>query len=148
LRTPMSGAAAAAADTTVIVPLVEQPAAPAPAKKKSTRHALLVVGAAAAVYMLWRWMKRGKALGEKLAAKGWVLVTQEGCFHCKAQLSELGGEYPARVRYAADGKTVLPGGPVVALPGPPTGFPLWFNTATKATVIGMQKKKALEAMVA
>lgn len=88
-----------------------------------------------------------KAMARRLAARGWVLVTKEGCTYCEKQLDVLGGKYPKTARCSADGDMIDSD---VAIPfdcKEISGFPYWQNLQTGETKVGLQDKAALKEML-
>ena len=88
-----------------------------------------------------------RGLGDKLAARGWVLYTREGCGYCTKQMKVLGGEYPKRVECSMAGKCVnayCDAPPMTC--GQITGYPTWVHAGTKAMKSGLQTRTSLEWM--
>jgi hypothetical protein len=116
--------------------------------KGGAKTIAIAVAVVLVIILLYYMMspQRG-GVSSKLAKKGWILYTRDGCGYCTKQLKELGGHYPKIVRCAQGGTLVKSD-----VNDPPstcaqiTGFPTWINTKTGDKKVGFQKQHDLEAM--
>ncbi len=102
-----------------------------------------------AIAIIWYIAK--DAIAKRLADKGWVLYVMPGCGACAKQEEVLGyygylvPHYPfsGAGEYLGDPKTMPPPVSGKAI----KGYPTWYNTKTKQSIVGAQNEIALAKMV-
>lgn len=116
--------------------------------EKDTNRAVIIAVAIILILIMVYWAMMPQDMGDKLAARGWILYIRDGCSFCERQLTVLGGSYPKIVECTAAGKLVRSG-----CGNPPfachrvSAFPHWWCSETKETRTGLQTLSQLQSMM-